>query len=134
MSRSAPPPHHRAAAASLNSLAAPHTRLCVMEETVVKGVREGIIEEKGLLDLSRMLSVVFLVVETAVERVVETEVEEEVEMVEDKEGTEAIVVVVVAVVEDANLYQNSNAQQQTNKFAPTNPRRAAKLSQDRNAQ
>ena len=109
-----------------------------MEETVVggevKGVREGIIEEKGLLDLSRMLSVVFLVVETAVERVAETKVEGEVETVEDKEGTEAIVVVVVAVVEDANLYQNSNAQQQTNKFAPTNPSRAAKLSQDRNAQ
>lgn len=58
---------------------------------------------------------------------VETEVEEE--MVPNVEGMEAKV-----VVEDADLYQNSNAQQQTNKFAPTNPSRAAKLFQDRNAQ
>lgn len=54
MSRSAPPPHLRAAAASLNSPAAPHTRLCVMEGTVVGGAlkeaREGIIEGKELLD------------------------------------------------------------------------------------
>lgn len=65
----------------------------------------------------------------AVETVVETEVEEEVEMVPDVEGMGAKV-----VVEDADLYQNSNAQQQTNKFAPANPSRAAKLFQDRNAQ
>ena len=66
-----------------------------------------------------------------VETVVERELEKEAEMVADMVDMEEIV---VAVVEDANLYQSNNAQQQTNKFAPTNPSRAVKLFQDRNAQ